>query len=59
MISANLVFLRNYHNFSQEEVAEKIGVRNPLRFLKQVKNSHPQSKIVTYIFLAIMHICIM
>lgn len=26
MISANLVFLRNYHNFSQEEVAEKIGV---------------------------------
>ena len=26
MISANLVFLRNSHNFSQEEVAEKIGV---------------------------------
>lgn len=26
MISANLVFLRNLHNFSQEEVAEKIGV---------------------------------
>lgn len=26
MISENLVFLRNIHNFSQEEVAEKIGV---------------------------------
>lgn len=26
MISANLVFLRNTHKYSQEEVAEKIGV---------------------------------